>query len=876
MQSRGENDDLVNRTDTMRPERGGDASMNLTLYARAARVLASCGFSYMDAMPVAGPPGAGRCGDNLFVTGFNDTCPVHPGVVLYMAAEDTGSPGTARECTDARRMGWSYGVSGVYLVYPSRALVVHTGNVPGDAGDGEGPGVAGCGWKDILMEEPPSDRSSLGPHGVPEPLRALVQQHARDRGSEEAPVKKLAERLILAEKVFRRALLAENPGETDIRLSVASMCMTLALLMRTASSPGVERTGVETGPSWYIGKLLEETDPWYCDISTLRLPERTFEEAAAALDPGGTFVLHPLPHFTVFRALNWFCMGLRGGPGYHLIPADAGNIHRSVLDVPVAGDYVREIAWHLTSDRRSRFLEIAEGPGTLAPLIAWCLVAQDRLAATHGFSGSGLPGPLKPVSSATPETVTRSSLGRIFLASPDLCTVLACRAFLLTLEMVYGDCLVRGYESGAGSAGTMRLCSPFVTRSWWDRHWASFPGKFHETPPPSISELFVQPETAEGFSSVLVTSGSGRSHIKGRDRAFLEENSAVYQKGAGVFQYLAEQALEKTAPGGHLFSLSPAGWLFSAQGRQIRALFSRFNVMRLDSFESGHAPGVQGDTVGMVLQKGPPGTYTRHSRFRYRRDSWVRVYDGVSAHPGHEAAYWSFEDRSVSLLRRRLEEAGTPLGEYCMGEVIVCTTPGMTGNGLPPCTTHDDEACTPGREATAAPDIRFAPGHHSPDPFTLADIHGPHGSHARDLLMTVRIPGRDRYLISFLESSLASFYISTHPLLRRDLPGVIASLPVRVPDLFDPSEKALYDAVLASRKRVPPAPGGPETEEHGGEHGNRQLPCGPDDLFFRLYGLTPEEAAVIRGHSQVTVSARDTVPVFKKKRRRRRRKAGGQ
>ncbi len=849
--------------------------MNTTLYTRAARVLASSGFSYMDAMPVAGPPGAGRSGDNLIVTGFSDICPVHPGVVLYMAAEDTGSPGTGRECTDASRTGWSYGVPGVYLVYPSRALVVRTGNVPGDAGAVGSPGVIGCGWKDVIMEGHPFDRSFQGRLGVPEPLRALVQHPAGDRGSEEAPAIKLAERLVLAEKTFRRAILAENPGETDLRLSVASMCMTLALLMRTASCPGAERNGVETGPSWYMRKFLEETDPWYCDISTLCLPERTFWEEVAALDQAGTFVLHPLPQFTVFRALNWFCTGLRGGPGYFQLPADAGNIRRSVLDVPVVDDYVREIVRHLASDRRSRFLEIAEGPGTLAPLIAWCLVAQDRLAATHGFSGTGgLPGPRKPPSSDTLETVIRSSLGRIFLASPDLCTVLACRAFLATLEMAYGDQSIPGNEAGAGGAGTMRLSSPFVTRSWWDRHWASFPGESHETPPPSISELFVQPETAEGFSSVLVTSGAGRSHMKGRDRAFLEENSAVYQKGAGFFQYLAEEALEKTAPGGHLYSLSPAGWLFSAYGRQIRSLFSRFNVMRLDSFESGHAPGVQGDTVGMVLHKGPPGAYIRHSRYRYRKDSWVKVHEGVSAHPGREAAYWNFEDRSVSHLRRRMEEAGTPLGEYCMGEVIVCTTQGMTGNGRPPCTRPDDEARTSGREPTAAPAIRVPARHHSPDPFTLADIHGLHGSHGRDLRMTVRIPGRDRYLIRFLESSLASFYISTHPLLHRDLAGVIAGVPVRVPDLFDPSERALYDAVLASRKRVTPAPCGPETEEVGGDCGNRQLPCGPDDHFLRLYGLTREEAAVVRKHSLVTVSVRDSGPVFRKKRRRRRKKAG--
>ena len=860
----------------MRPEVGGDASMNPLLYNRAARILASCGYPCMYASPVAGLSEAGiRGGNNLVVTGFEDTCPVHPGVVLYMVAEDTGPFDRAPESPDASRMGWSYGVSRVCLVYPARALVIRTGNVPGDAGAAEVVGEAGCGWKDVSPEGAPSDGSPRYVHGVPELLRALVLQAAHGRSSEEAPAQDLAKRLVLAEKTFRRAVLEENPNETDKRLAVASLCMTLALLVRAASCQDTESAWVENGLSQYLGKLLGETDPWYCDIRTLRLPDRAFWEETVSLDPAGLFPLRPFPPFTVFRALNRFCMDIRGGSGYPHLKADATAVRRSVLELPVADDYVREISRRLSSDRNFRFLEIAEGPGALVPLIAWCLVAQDRLSSTHVPHGTDRHGTWKPASADPPAIGRKPPLDRIFLASPELCTVLSCRAFLVVLDSLYGGRPASGYEAGAWVAGTIRLCSPFVTRSWWDRHRVSFPKEPRETPPPSLSELFVQPENEGGFSSVLVTSGTRSSPLRGRDRAFLEENSAVYQNGAGVFQYFAEQALEKTAPGGHLYSLSPADWLYSIHGRQIRAQFARSNVLGLESFESGHSPRAEGDSVGMVLEKGPPGTHTLYSRYRYRRDTWVSVYRSLSVHPGLDVAYWSFEDRSVSRLRKKLEEAGTPLSKYCMGEVLAYIPQEKTGTSSFPGTSTGEEIRASGKKAAHAPGLRVNEGRDSPDPFITADVHIPRGPHGTDMLVTVRIPGRDRYLVSFLESSLASFYASTHPLLNRDLAVVMNSLPVRVPDLFDPAERTLYDAVLASKKRTPPGVFIPETRGSVvQDEGIRQIPGGTDDIFARLYGLTPDEAAVIRRYASVTLSVREPCPVFRKKRRRRRKKSG--
>lgn len=856
----------------------------------AARLLSGLGLRYLSVSGSPPGPTASRDPDLVVVTALREPWELTDGAVIVLSldgaisvcgpvnestggsaggsgggsGEEAPEPVCAPEIT-AASVGWNHGFSWALFMAPSWTAVLSTRPLPPECGGAEVLTRVPRGWRDLSAPEgetPASQevlwevigavRASLS--GDRTGARAASQKTVSFRPFsghrvpadtcpitgplDRLPARELAREFWASESRFLGALRRENPNEPEIRHLLLARCMLLSLAGSLASGSGLI-PGPFPDPPLLSRVLREPGDPWLLDISGAGYPREILsDERERLLHAWGRPMSPGLSPGLVCEAL--------------LLPKDKPDVKkRKAGKEPVEGtdlscfrdapsfqetlrDLSEDLAGRKGAPAPGRIFEYTTGFFAISPRIALALSGKVFSAGTLGgcdppASGQDLP----PALDGTPSP---AGLPCIVAASPDPVVVLTLRGLFSLATGEYG---ADRRDASSPLRPRVHLVSPLVTRAWAQRHHGIYPSIPGSGTLPGLEEILPEGSDQGQFDWVVLTAGEERRQLTSLERSFLEETSGVYHAGLGEIPYLAEALLPMAAPGGLLWVTGPPGWLSSAAAGRLRKSLSCQSLRKVALFQiPDTGAGGVGQAALVVIRKAGPSGLTRYTREVLKRHGWAREADRLVPPPGPGDAVWSFVDRSALFLCRKLEGAGTPLCEYCMGDLVV-----KTGR----------ESLRPVAGGAGSPgQIQEAPDRNSSGAARMVvTLSFPGVPALCDCSARVVLPAGDPYLEQFLRSQAASFYLSVKPGSASDLPAAISSLPVPVPDLFDSREKALYDTLLSpgpvGRPGMTGSPGHRAVTAPVPTPGHRPL-READHIFFVLTGLTPgEQETVARG-----------------------------
>ncbi|HWQ62811.1 MAG TPA: hypothetical protein VN429_00230 [Methanospirillum sp.] len=328
--------------------------------------------------------------------------------------------------------------------------------------------------------------------------------------------------------------------------------------------------------------------------------------------------------------------------------------------------------------------------------------------------------------------------------------------------------------------------------------------------------------------SLIISSPEGKSPGGPPEIAcYLTRRFSSYTGGIDRGVLYAELAREMLTPGGRAILFLRKNWLSESSYRGFRQWIAHTSRVTIVVPEDEHSKGDADCLSAVILHSVPEKT---HTVFRFPTGMAeplprIRKYQ-IFPECNHKDDGWSLNDPWESIMMERLSHGTMTLSEYLFDELYSGTVGDQIRNRADSwiSLTWKGSDLFVGRGRTPEPGAE------------------------------VIIPGEDQYLVAFLHSSIARWYIKTN--IRRsiaspDLMNLIRNLPVRTIDHYSPEEKLISERIGAAAARLEML--GKRREICHAWHDinriERQITTAQEEMDYlvnTLYGISPEDCIEIR------------------------------
>jgi hypothetical protein len=186
-------------------------------------------------------------------------------------------------------------------------------------------------------------------------------------------------------------------------------------------------------------------------------------------------------------------------------------------------------------------------------------------------------------------------------------------------------------------------------------------------------------ETA--FPGVMASGGFGMvtGHLPGirseslrGEKEYLEKRYRTYPGTADLYHCFVEKGMTLLRPGGRLSAIFPDTWLRADDGKMLRMFLRGSGILEIIEFgnQGERRPGALQTCIVRAIKEAPgpylsvvPGAIPDTGSF----EDYLETHRYSIPHSRLGQGRWILSDTRVQDLVRKVQKAGTPLGEYVMG-----------------------------------------------------------------------------------------------------------------------------------------------------------------------------------------------------------------